>query len=364
LGAEQTNELLHLTAGKRIAVVANKASVAGPDRQHIVDRLIAAGVDVRRVFAPEHGFREWSEAGEVVQDGRDIQTGVEVVSLYGNRKKPRQADLADIDAVLFDVQDVGTRFYTYISTMHYVMEACAEGGKTFIVADRPNPNDTVDGPIRRAGFESFVGMHPIPLLHGLTVGELAGMIHGEGWLAEGKLCKLEVIRIEGWRHGDPYEAIVAPSPNLPNGRAVQLYPSLCLFEGTGVSVGRGTAFPFQVAGYPNKAYGTFCFRPEALTGFDSNPLHKGKDCYGIDLRQGEVIKGFSLQWLSYFYKIATEQHDPFFTRPDWFDRLAGSDELRHQLEQGCPEAEIRTSWAEELSAYKELRAKYLLYPTF
>jgi uncharacterized protein YbbC (DUF1343 family) len=326
--------------------------------------LIAAGVDVRRVFAPEHGFREWSEAGEVVQDGRDIQTGVEVVSLYGNRKKPSQTDLADIDAVLFDVQDVGARFYTYISTMHYVMEACSEGEKTFIVADRPNPNDTVDGPIRRAGFESFVGIHPIPLLHGLTVGELAGMINGEGWLAESKPCKLEVICIEGWSHGDPYEVVVAPSPNLPNGRAVQLYPSLCLFEGTGVSVGRGTAFPFQVAGCPGKAYGTFCFRPEVLTGFDSNPLHKGKDCYGIDLRQGEVTKGFSLRWLTYFYKIATEQNDPFFTRPDWFDRLVGSDELRHQLERGCMEEEIRTSWAAELATYKELRAKYLLYPTF
>jgi uncharacterized protein YbbC (DUF1343 family) len=361
---ERTDELLRLTEGKRIAVVANKASIAGADRRHVVDRLVAAGVDVRRVFAPEHGFREWSEAGEVVQDGRDIRTGIEVVSLYGNRKKPTQTDLADVDAVLFDIQDVGTRFYTYISTMHYVMEACAEAGKTFIVADRPNPNDTVDGTILRPGFESFVGMHPIPLLHGLTVGELAGMINGEGWLAGGKPCKLEVIHIEGWRHGDPYEVASPPSPNLPNGRAIQLYPSLCLFEGTGVSVGRGTAFPFQVAGYPNKAYGTFHFRPEASPGFDSNPLHKGKDCYGIDLRQGLEIKGLSLRWLTYFYKIATQAHDPFFTRPDWFDLLAGSDELRHQLQQGCTEAEIRASWEAELRAYKALRAKYLLYPTF
>jgi uncharacterized protein YbbC (DUF1343 family) len=364
IGAEQADELLRLTAGKRVAVVANRASVVrvGSERPNIVDHLLAIGVNLRKIFAPEHGFRDPNEAGATVRDGFDPLTGLPFLSLYGKRKKPTTDDLADIDAVIFDLQDVGTRFYTYISTMHCVMEACAEQGKTLIVADRPNPNDTVDGPIRRSGFESFVGMHPIPLLHGLTVGELAMMINGEGWLAGGLACPLEVVRTTGWRHGDPWEPLVPPSPNLPNGCAVRLYPSLCLFEGTAVSIGRGTPFPFQVAGYPSKAYGDFTFRPQPMSGFDSNPLHNGKDCYGVDLRNTTPSVGFSLQWLIAFHRTAAAQGDTFFTRPNHFDLLAGSDELRLQLEQGCTEEQIRTTWDENLADYRAMRKKYLLYP--
>jgi uncharacterized protein YbbC (DUF1343 family) len=216
--------------------------------------------------------------------------------------------------------------------------------------------------VRRPGFESFVGMHPIPLLHGLTVGELAGMINGERWLAGGRVCSLEVVRITGWRHGDPWELLAPPSPNLPNGCAVRLYPSLCLFEGTAVSVGRGTPFPFQVAGYPSPAYGDFLFRPQPTPGFDSNPLHNGKDCYGVDLRNETLPAGFNLQWLIAFHRTAVGQGDIFFTRSTHFDTLAGSDELRLQLEQGYTEEQIRATWAQNLADYREMRKKYLLYP--
>jgi uncharacterized protein YbbC (DUF1343 family) len=266
--------------------------------------------------------------------------------------------------VVFDIQDVGARYYTYISTMHYVMEACAENKVDFIVLDRPNPNDFIDGPIRKKGFESFVGVDPIPILHGLTVGELAQMINEEGWLANGIKCNLEVVTMQNWTHGDPYWIPVKPSPNLPNDQSVRLFPSLCLFEATSFSIGRGTYFPFQVIGYPDEKYGSFTFTPQSLPGFDTNPLQKDKPCYGTDLREYPFKGGLSLQFFLDFYKKAGDDQAFFFTRPEWFDLLAGTKELRRQIILGMSEDEIRATWQQELIEYKAMRKRYLLYPDY
>lgn len=354
-------KVVPLLKGKRIGLVVNQTSVLEGGKVHLLDALLAEGVDVKKVFAPEHGFRGTAEAGAEVADSRDVRTNIPVVSIYGKNKKPTGGQLGDLDAVVFDIQDVGARFYTYISTMHYVMEACAANGKEFIVLDRPNPNDYVDGPVRRKGFESFVGMHPIPVLHGLTVGELARMINGEKWLNTADTCHLQVVTMEHWRHGDACHLPVKPSPNLPNPQAVRLYPSLCLFEGTIVSVGRGTDFPFQVLGCPDAKYGTFQFTPVSLPGFDANPLQKDKRCYGIDLREMPFEGGFSLRFLLDFYRKAGKDRRAFFSRPEWFDLLAGSGELRRQITGGMTEKEIRASWQPELKAYRQMRKKYLLY---
>lgn len=362
LGAERMEVILPLLEEKRVGLVVNQTSILEQTHVHLLDTLLAGKVNIVKVFAPEHGFRGTADAGEEIDDSRDLRTGIPIVSIYGRNKKPTAAQLADLDVVVFDIQDVGTRFYTYISTMHYVMEACAEQGKEVVVLDRPNPNDFVDGPMRREGFESFVGMHKIPLLHGLTVGELALMINGEKWLKTAPdTCLLTVVEMENWQHGNPYWLPVKPSPNLPNDQSVRLYPSLCLFEGTGVSVGRGTYHPFQVLGYPDPAYGAFSFTPVSLPGFDTNPLHKDKVCYGIDLREVPFEGGLTLSFLTEFLQIYGENKAKFFTRPDWFDLLAGSKELRLQLTAGTAEEEIRASWQPELEAYKEMREKYLLY---
>jgi uncharacterized protein YbbC (DUF1343 family) len=362
LGAERTDIVVSLLKDKRVGLVVNQTSVLESRNIHLLDALLAEGIKVEKVFAPEHGFRGGAEAGADIPDSRDPQTGIPIVSIYGNSKKPTAAQLSDVDAVVFDIQDVGARFYTYISTMHYVMEACAENGKEFIVLDRPNPNDYVDGPMRRKGFESFVGLHPIPLLHGLTTGELAQMINGEKWLKSiPGACRLQVVTMENWRHGLPYRLPVKPSPNLPNDQSVRLYPSLCLFEGTSISVGRGTRFPFQVLGYPDTRYGTFRFTPVSLPGFDLNPLHKDKACYGLDLREAPFEGGLTLRFVLDFYR-KTENDSTFFSRPQWFDLLAGSGELRKQIIRGMTEKDIRATWQPELNAYKQMRRKYLLYP--
>jgi uncharacterized protein YbbC (DUF1343 family) len=355
--------LVGLLEGRRVGLVVNRTSVVGEQQTHLLDTLLALGVDVRTVFAPEHGFRGSDEAGAAVADHRDAQTGLPVVSLYsGTNHSPDAARLKDVDVIVFDIQDVGTRFYTYISTMHYLMEACALHDKRFVVADRPNPNDYVDGPVRRAGFESFVGKHPIPVLHGLTVGELAGMILGEGWLdAQGKRCDLTVVAMLGWNHGDAYRLPVPPSPNLPDAQAVGLYPSLCFFEGTSVSVARGTAFPFQALGYPDKKAGDYVFTPKPLPGFDSNPQHKDKRCYGVDLRGITFEGGLSLRFVLDFYRRLGSDEKAFFARPRWFDLLAGTDALRKQIVAGMDEDEIRASWQAELNDYKKIRRRYLLY---
>ncbi|MDD4514878.1 DUF1343 domain-containing protein [Massilibacteroides sp.] len=365
LGAERTEVVLHNISGKRTALVVNQTSILENVQMHLLDVLLANGADVKKVFAPEHGFRGTDDAGETVKDSKDQKTGLPIISLYGKNKKPTAEQLEDIDVVIFDIQDIGARFYTYISTMHYVMEACAENNKEFIVLDRPNPNDFVDGPILKPGFESFVGMHPIPVLHGLTVGELAWMINSEGWLkSEPDSCRLKIIKMENWQHGDPYWLPVKPSPNLPNDQSIRLYASLCFFEATNISVGRGTYFPFQVLGAPNPKYGEFTFTPVSLPGFDTNPLHKDKRCYGVDLRELPFEGGLTLKFFFDFYMKSGKEQALFFTRPHWFDLLAGSKELRTQIVKGLTEEEIKASWQKDLEAFKKLRKKYLLYKDY
>lgn len=364
MGAEQMEKLLPLLNGKRIALVVNHTSVVGQTQTHLLDTLLSLKVDVRKVFAPEHGFRGNADAGETVKNGRDIKSGKPILSLYGKNKKPTPAQLEDIDLVLFDIQDVGARFYTYISTMHYVMEACAENKKSFIVTDRPNPCDYIDGPVREASKKSFVGMHPIPVLHGCTVGELAQMINGEGWLKDGLRCELTVIPVEGWKHGQPYSLPIKPSPNLPNDQSIALYASLCPFEGTSVSVGRGTHTPFQIIGSPDIQTYPYTFTPQALEGFDKSPLHKGKVCHGLDLRHVQTPKGFSLKYVIEFYQAyrKTGKADRFFTRASWFDLLLGTSSVREAIIAGKDESAIRSIWQSSLDNYKIIRQRYLLYP--
>lgn len=365
LGAERLDVLTRLLQDKRVGLVVNQTSILEKEQVHLLDALLEKGVDVKKVFAPEHGFRGTADAGEQITDSRDIKTGVPIISIYGKNKKPTAAQLQDIDVVVFDIQDVGARFYTYISTLHYVMEACAENDKMCIVLDRPNPNDFVDGPVRESEMASFVGVDPLPLLHGLTVGELAWMINKEGWLkSQPDTCRLKIVKMENWKHGDPYWLPVKPSPNLPNDQAIRLYPSLCFFEGTNISVGRGTYFPFQVIGFPDKKYGDFTFTPVSLAGFDTNPLQKGKECYGVDLREYPFEGGLTLRFLLDFYQKAGKDQAFFFARPHWFDLLAGTKKLRFQIVRGLTEEEIRASWAPALEAYKQMRKKYLLYPDY
>ena len=365
LGAERMDVITRLLKDKQVGLVINQTSILEKQQKHLLDALIEKGIQVKKVFAPEHGFRGTADAWEEVKDSRDLKTGVPIVSIYGKNKKPTAEQLNGLDVIVFDIQDVGARFYTYISTMHYVMEACAENGVEFIVLDRPNPNDFVDGPIRQKGFESFVGVDPIPLLHGLTVGELAWMINSEGWLKSSPdSCKLHIVKMENWKHGDPYWLPVKPSPNLPNDQSIRLYPSLCFFEATNVSVGRGTYYPFQVIGYPDRKYGDFAFTPVSLPGFDTNPLQKDKECYGIDLREYPFEGGLTLRFFLDFYNKAGNEQAFFFSRPQWFDLLAGTKELRYQIVRGLTEEEIRESWQPELDKYKQMRKKYLLYPDY
>lgn len=365
LGAERLEVLYPLLKDKRVGLVVNQTSILEGRNIHLLDALVAGDIQVVKVFAPEHGFRGTADAGEEVKDSRDQRTGIPIVSIYGRNKKPTAAQMADVDVMVFDIQDVGARFYTYISTMHYVMEACAENGKECVVLDRPNPNDFVDGPVLEKGFESFVGMHHIPLLHGLTVGELAQMINGEHWLESSPdSCRLTVVEMENWKHGDPYWLPIKPSPNLPNDQSIRLYPSLCLFEGTNISVGRGTYYPFQVLGYPDPKYGSFTFTPVSLPGFDTNPLQKNKLCYGVDLQEYPFEGGFTLHFLFDFYKKAGQDQAFFFARAQWFDQLAGTKSLRLQMIKGMSEEDIRASWQPALNKYKEIRKKYLLYEDY
>ena len=362
-GAEQTEKLIPLLEGKRVALVVNQTSVVGPTHTHLLDTLLALKMDVRKVFAPEHGFRGQADAGETVKNGKDIKSGLPILSLYGKNKKPSPEQLGDVDIVVFDIQDVGSRFYTYISTMHYVMEACAENNKRMIVTDRPNPCDFVDGPIREAGKKSFVGMHPIPVLHGCTIGELAQMINGEGWLAGKRTCRLTVIPMEGWTHGQPYSLPVKPSPNLPNDQSIALYASLCPFEGTDISVGRGTYTPFQIIGSPDIPTRDYSFKPQSLEGFDKNPMHKDKTCYGKDLQEVTPPAGLTLSYVIGFYQAYKQagKADQFFTRANWFDLLMGTSSVRLQIIEGKSEENIRSTWQAGLDKYRQMRSKYLLY---
>ncbi|MDO4692951.1 MAG: DUF1343 domain-containing protein [Porphyromonadaceae bacterium] len=355
--------LLPKLRGKRVALMANQSSVVGQRQTHLLDTLLSSKVRVKKIFVPEHGFRGTVDAGKYVRHGRDVKTGLPIISLYGKQKRPTPKMLEDVDVIVFDLQDVGARFYTYISSMHYLMEAAAEEQKQLIVCDRPNPNDYIDGPILEADCKSFIGMHPIPTMHGMTVGELARMINGERWLRGGKPCTLDIIPIEGWQHGQPYTLPVRPSPNLPDARSIELYPSLCFFEATILSVGRGTQQPFRILGYPHRAYGAFTFTPKVTPGADSNPKHKGQVCYGVDLTDEVLPKGqLSLKWLIHYYHLAGRNGHKLIDRPRTFELIAGNKLLAKQLEAGLSEAEIRQSWQQGLELFKRKRKQYLLYP--
>lgn len=358
VGAARLDAYVPKLKGKRVALVVNHTSLIGST--HLVDTLRALGITISKVFAPEHGFRGAAADGEKIADAVDNRTGLPIISLYGANRKPTPDQMKDVDVALFDIQDVGTRFYTYISTMHYVMEACAENKKKMIILDRPNPNGQyVDGPIRDPAFKTFVGMHPIPIVHGLTVGELARMINGEKWLENGFQCDLEIIPVVNWKHADRYTVPVGPSPNLPNDQAIRLYPSLCLFEGTVISVGRGTDTPFQVIGNPLFTDLPYSFTPVPIPGVSNTPPHQGKTCYGLDLRAVAVEPRIDLSYLLNFYQKYPDK-EKFFIGS--FNRLAGTDKLQEQIKKGMTEAEIRATWQEGLSQFKEIRKKYLLYP--
>jgi uncharacterized protein YbbC (DUF1343 family) len=326
-------------------------------------------VSVSVVFAPEHGFRGSADAGEHIADGKDPDTGITIISLYGDKKKPSAQDLDGVQIVLFDIQDAGVRFYTYISTLHLVMEACAEQGIPLIVLDRPNPNGYyVDGPVLKSEYHSFVGMHEIPVVYGMSIGELAQMINGERWLHGNLQCNLTVVACQQYDHKMSYDIPVAPSPNLPNQRAVLLYPSLCFFEGTYVSVGRGTDKQFQVIGHPDLVQGDYIFTPEPMPGA-MKPLHSGVQLKGADLTSltvDEIMswRRLNLQWLITYHNLLDPMDKFFLSKTDFFDKLSGSDELRMQLEAGLTEEQIRASWQEEITIFLLLRKKYLLYPDF
>jgi uncharacterized protein YbbC (DUF1343 family) len=359
-GAMQMDNYLPKLKNKRIALVVNHTSLV--ENTHLADTLLAHKVNIVKIFAPEHGFRGMADAGEHVKNEIDVKTGLPIISLYGKNKKPTNEQLANIDLVIFDIQDVGARFYTYIGTMHYIMEAAAENNIKVLILDRPNPNGYyVDGPILEDKFKSFVGMHPVPIVHGLTVGEYAQMINGEKWLENGLQADIEVIKIKNYSHKDLYHLPIKPSPNLPNDLSISLYPSLCLFEGTNISIARGTTFPFQAIGYPDKKFGTFSFTPKSIDGMAKNPPLENKLCYGIDFRTQADIHGLSLEYLIKYYNLTSDKNT-FFS--NFFNTLAGNNKLMEQIKAGKSESEIRKTWQPELNEYKVKRKKYLLYPDF
>lgn len=364
-GADQLDEYLPLLEGKKVGLMGNQTSIVGEDQKHLVDVLFDENVDLRFAFAPEHGFRGEVERGEKVSNEVDAETGLPLFSLYGKNEK-QDSIMQSIDVMIFDLQDVGARFYTYITSLHEVMELCAKHDKELIVLDRPNPNgDQVDGPVRKSdAFKSGVSFHKIAMIHGLTVGELGHMINGEKWLKEGRQCKLTVIPVKNYDHSMQYDLPVIPSPSLPNALSVRLYTSLCLFEGTDVSVGRGTDWPFQVVGYPDSTFGSFEFTPGERDGMSLHVEGKGEVNYGLDLRDLDPKdQTFTLKYVIDFYNKMPDK-SKFFSRAEFFDKLAGTDELRKQIIAGLSEEEIKESWKEELQEYKAMRANYLLYDDF
>jgi uncharacterized protein YbbC (DUF1343 family) len=358
-GAERPEIFLPLVQNKNVALVANHTSLVRG--QHLLDFLLEKQIAVKKIFCPEHGFRGDADAGEKIGDQIDQTTGLPVISLYGKNRKPTKDQLKGIDIVLFDLQDVGVRFYTYLSTMHYVMEACGENNIPLVVLDRPNPNgDYVAGPVLKPEFRSFVGMEPIPVVHGCTLGELAEMINGEGWLSDDLICNLTVVPVENYTHQTRYSLPVKPSPNLPNDVAIRLYPSLCFFEATHASIGRGTPFPFQVIGYPDPAMGNFMFTPESTSGA-KNPLQLGKACYGEDLRSASLDSRFSLSYFLLYYHRFRNEKD-FLSSERWFNLLAGTDQVLKDIRAGKTLDVIEASWQDDLKKYIDLRREYLLYP--
>lgn len=365
MGSERFSAYADDLKGKRVGLVINQTSMV--QQEHLLDFLLRQSVDVKAVFAPEHGFRGTADAGAHVKSGIDPGTGVPIISLYGSNKKPTAEQIKNLDVLIFDIQDVGARFYTYISTLHYVMEAAAENNKPVIVLDRPNPNGHyVDGPVLEKAFTSFVGMHPIPIVHGMTIGEYARMINGQKWLSGGLECRLKVVEMENYDHQTPYAPPVKPSPNLPNLHSIYLYPSLCFFEGTPLSVGRGTGHPFQLWGHPDMTIQDTSFTPQSMPGATSPPLLAkrsfGKAYTTQSLEELREMK-FSLQPIleayQYYKGVA-----PFFNKDLFFNKLAGTDQLKSQIEAGLTEEEIRISWQEKLNAFKQMRKQYLLYPDF
>lgn len=362
-GAQQTNHYLKLLKGKNVAVVANQTSIIyknESDYTHLVDSLLTLKTTIKTVFSPEHGFRGNADAGEKVTDGKDIKTGLPIISLYGNNKKPSKEQLKGIDVVIFDIQDVGVRFYTYISTLHYVMEACAEENIPVIVLDRPNPNGHyIDGPTLEKEHTSFVGMHPIPVVYGMTIGEYAQMINGENWMKNDLKCNLTIIPLKNYKHNKYYSLPIKPSPNLPNNKAINLYPSLCFFEGTNVSVGRGTEKQFQIFGSPfmnNKDF-TYCFTPQPNFGA-KHPKHKNIECFGYDLSKTKQLSKIDLSYLIEAYASTLDKNN-FFN--SFFTKLAGTNLLQQQITDEISAEEIYKSWKPKIEKFKKVRANYLLY---
>ena len=369
LGAARTDIYLPMLENKKVGIIGNQTSVinkakgnrpANAEKIHLVDSLVSLGVNVVKVFAPEHGFRGTADAGEVIKDGKDLKTGLPIISLYGSNKKPSPEQLEDLDVLIFDIQDVGTRFYTYISTLHYVMEASAENRIQVIVLDRPNPNGHyIDGPILEPQNKSFVGMHEIPVVHGLTIGEYAKMINGEGFLKNGIQADLTVVEMEKYNHKLPYDLPIKPSPNLPNLTAINLYPSLCFFEGTNVNAGRGTSNQFQVFGSPflNKDQFSYSYVPQSNEGA-KNPKHLGKTCFGKNLTDTPRLSQINLEWLIEAYENTADK-STFFNA--FFTKLAGTGKLQEQIEAGMSAEEIRATWQDGLEDYAAVREKYLIY---
>jgi uncharacterized protein YbbC (DUF1343 family) len=365
-GADQIPLYIDYLKGKNIGMVVNQTSIIGKTATPSVDSLLKRGISIKKVFGPEHGFRGNASNGAVVNDAVDSKTGLPVISLYGNKHyKPTADDLKGINLMIFDIQDVGVRFYTYISTLHYVMEACAENNIELMILDRPNPNGyLIDGPILDTTYRSFVGMHPIPISHGMTIGEYAKMINGEGWLKNGVKCKLKIIKVANYKHSLPYKLPVSPSPNLNTDQSILFYPSICLFEGTTFSLGRGTYFPFLVLGHPLlKGIYTYSFTPLSIPGMSESPPQKDKQCFGIDLKNYTADKirnmgHINLAWLIELYKAFPDKGH-FFNA--YFTKLAGNTILQKQITDGKTEDEIRRSWQPGLEEFKRTRNKYLLY---
>lgn len=360
--AECLKDYLPILDNKKVGLLINHTSMV--EDKHLLDVLLENGIDIEVIFAPEHGFRGKADAGEKVNDTIDAKTNIPIISLYGKNRKPTDDSVSGLDIVIFDVQDVGVRFYTYISTMHYMMEACARNNILFLVLDRPNPNgDYIDGPILEEEFKSFVGMHPIPVVHGLTPGELARMINGERWLNDSLKCQLKVIPVKNYSHKMSYRLPVKPSPNLPNNLSIRLYPSLCFFEATEISIGRGTYFPFQVIGYPDSTFGSFSFTPASIEGMSKYPKQENKKCFGNDLRNESLNHKMILRYIIDYYR-KWKSSEPFFSRSRWMDLLSGTDKLRKQIESGMSENAIKETWKAELEKYKNIRKKYLIYKDF
>ncbi len=360
-GAENLTSYIHLLSEKKVGVVAHQSSILNTSEgnQHLVDVLLASGIDVQKVFAPEHGFRGNADAGEKVKDHKDPKTQLSIISLYGKNRKPTLEQMKGIDILVFDLQDVGVRFYTYISTLHYVMEASAENKIPLIVLDRPNPNiHYVDGPVLKKEHTSFVGMHPVPIVYGMTIGEYAQMINGEKWLTGEQKCDLTVVPIRNYNHKTYYNLKVRPSPNLPNSQSIALYPSLCLLEPTVISIGRGTNTQFQIYGHPDLPKTNFSFTPKSNFG-SKNPKYNGELCFGKDLTQIQSANQLELKWLIDAYNSFPDK-ESFFLKS--FERISGDSNLRIQLEEGALESQIRNSWKANLDVFKEIRKNYLIYP--